>query len=350
MKRPRRLKIEDWAYRRPIFNLQSSILVLVPLCLLLTACRSTPEVTKIGLIAPFEGLSRRAGYTALAAMRGALEDAGATEMAILPLALDDGDNPARARRSARKLLADPAVVAVIGPLTPWTAAGAASVLEESPHWITPFAITPEAGFVDPRMTNAWADAWVAQVAQAVRRAGQERLVLAGWRLGWPDRSAAQWAEIAGMPVALADNPDAVQGGDAVVWLGSAADGAAYLAELRAAQPTTPFWMGAQGGDPVFLERICPGSNRTECQRTSGVLDFAYWTSWTPIEYNPAIAPNFPGAPDAQLVYLATRVALHRITADSSPDSSLESIPGSANWQLQIFEFSSGESVPAPVEK
>jgi hypothetical protein len=309
-------------------NLQSFILVTLTL-LLLSGCTSTPEVSKIGLLAPFEGLYRRSGYSALAAMRAALEDAGAANLAILPLALDDGDDPEIARRSAEKLLADPTVVAVVGPLTPWAAAGAAPALSEMPHWLPPFAVTPATGFVDPRDGHGWADAWIAATAAAIQAEDAARLTVAGWRPGWPDYDAAALTAITGMPVVMSHDPAAVQEGDAVLWLGSAADGADYLNRLRMLRDDTPFWLGMQGADPVFAERAVGLQN-------------VYWTMWAPIGYNPEIAPNFPDTPDAQIVYVATLTALYRIAAGSSP--------APQQWQLQTFDLSSGSSVPVGKSK
>ncbi len=311
-----------------ILNLQSFILLTLTL-LFLAGCTSTPEVTKIGLLAPFEGLYRRSGYSALAAMRAALEDADATNLAILPLALDDGDDPEIARRSAEKLLADPTVVAVVGPLTPWAAAGAASALSEMPHWLPPFAVTPATGFVDPREGSGWADAWVAATAAAIRVQGADHLTVAGWRPGWPDYDAAALTAITGMPVVMSQDPATIQEGDAVLWFGSAADGADYLNQLRMLRDDTPFWLGMQGADPVFAERAVGLQN-------------VYWTMWTPIGYNLEIAPNFPDTPDAQIVYVATLAALDRIAAGSSP--------APQQWQLQTFDLSSGSSVPVGKSK
>lgn len=143
MNEARKASVGGWRRKRPAANACAHLWVVCAL-LLMSGCRPTPEVTKIGLIAPFEGLYRESGYSALATMRGALADAGAAELAILPLALDDGDDPLQARRTAQKLRADPTVAAVIGPLTPWAAAGAADELGALANWITllPSRLTP----------------------------------------------------------------------------------------------------------------------------------------------------------------------------------------------------------------
>ncbi len=88
-------------------------------------------MVKIGLIAPFEGLYRESGYEALAAMRSAIADSplpSQVRIDILPLALDDSADPQRSGRAAAKMLADPAVAAVVGPLFPGSGSSAGEQL------------------------------------------------------------------------------------------------------------------------------------------------------------------------------------------------------------------------------
>ena len=84
----------------------------------LAGCTNVRPTIEIGVLAPFEGLHRRSGYAALDAVRAAIADFPYADAGILPLALDDGARPAQAVRSAQKLLVDPRVKAVVGPLTP----------------------------------------------------------------------------------------------------------------------------------------------------------------------------------------------------------------------------------------
>ena len=75
----------------------------IVLALLLAGCTDVRPVAKIGLIAPFEGLHRRSGYAALAAMRQAIVETPAGATGIIPLALDDagdGDQVAPAQSAA----------------------------------------------------------------------------------------------------------------------------------------------------------------------------------------------------------------------------------------------------------
>ena len=109
-------------------------MLLLCIGLFFTACipASTPQVVKIGLIAPFEGLYRRTGYAALAEMRKVLAAhvPASTAYRILPVALDDGGDPEQARRAAQKLLVDPEVQVIVGPLFPHTIAAVREVMQQ----------------------------------------------------------------------------------------------------------------------------------------------------------------------------------------------------------------------------
>ena len=65
----------------------------------MAACTDVQPVVKIGLVAPFEGLYRRTGYDALAAMRAAIADQPAPGVNVLPLAWTTA--PILTRRSER---------------------------------------------------------------------------------------------------------------------------------------------------------------------------------------------------------------------------------------------------------
>lgn len=90
----------------------------------LTACtvvRLTRPVVKIGLVGPFEGQYRYAGYDAIYAARLALREANAAAgiarragYSVELVAYDDGGTVDGARRAARNLAQDPDVVAVVG--------------------------------------------------------------------------------------------------------------------------------------------------------------------------------------------------------------------------------------------
>ena len=102
----------DWKTSRA--EISPCFLSLLVVFILTAACAPIRPIYKIGLLAPFEGLSRRNGYEALAAMHAAIGDAAPRGIDLLPLALDDSADPVRA---AQKMLADPTLKAVVGPLT-----------------------------------------------------------------------------------------------------------------------------------------------------------------------------------------------------------------------------------------
>ncbi|MBN1121475.1 MAG: ABC transporter substrate-binding protein [Anaerolineae bacterium] len=85
----------------------------------LTGCiRTTPEIVKIGLVAPFEGRYREIGYDVIPAARLAIREYAAESagsgLAVELVAYDDGGDPDKAIEQAKKLALDPDVVAVIG--------------------------------------------------------------------------------------------------------------------------------------------------------------------------------------------------------------------------------------------
>jgi ABC-type branched-subunit amino acid transport system substrate-binding protein len=89
------------------------------LSLVLSACFPiTRPVLKIALVAPFEGRYRDVGYEVTFAYRLAIQEinraGGVGGYSIEMLSLDDGGDAAQAAEQARKVAADPEVIAVIG--------------------------------------------------------------------------------------------------------------------------------------------------------------------------------------------------------------------------------------------
>jgi len=122
---------------------------LAVLCLAgLTACAlpgSTQPVVKIGLVAPFEGWYRPRGYDALSAVRLAIEEAsypsGVAGYQVELVALDDHLDLYWTAQRARELVADPAVVGVVGCLSPPTVEAAHHIYGEAGlALITPAAV------------------------------------------------------------------------------------------------------------------------------------------------------------------------------------------------------------------
>jgi len=275
--------------------------------------RSIRPIVKIGLIAPFEGLYRRTGYEALAAMRAALTDHAALMQAanidILPLALDDSGDPDSAARTAQKLLADPAVGALVGPISPWTSqAVAATLTSSSVKWVRPFLANQN--------ETDWVISLITAISQAAKKQGAERLLIAGWVKGWPEKEAPLWREIDGLPhefiaVDLADAQslqeelrENVQATDALLFLGAPADAATYLAALRQEHESVPFWVGSQGGSPILFERAALIND----SRVHSV----YWATMLDSGYNDWRNTHQPATPSAYLIYRATERALHSV--------------------------------------
>jgi hypothetical protein len=301
----------------PIF---SSLTLLI---LFLTGCTSVRPVVKIGLIAPFEGLYRDSGYAALAAMRQALDECTPPGVDVLPLALDDSGDPAQAQRAAKKLLVDPAVHAVVGPLlldaVPAVATVMAQATEERegarasnyPTWLNPLLIAPIGGFAEPS-----ADAWLeAQLEYVAAITTPTRILLVGLSAGWP-------LEVnAGLPVVRIDDPaealDAVAEGDTVVWLGRPDEGARWLTTLHAQHVSVDFWLVDQAGIDIFTA-LTPD------------LQAIHWLVWTDVEYNSwlqsATSVTQPNDLMRYRIYRATCTALDRLYNDPAATP-----PG---WELQ----------------
>jgi branched-chain amino acid transport system substrate-binding protein len=323
-----------------ILNFQFSILCLLLILiasLVLTGCNAesytqTRPVVKIGLIAPFEGLYRESGYEALAAMRSAIADSPLADQAgvdLLPLALDDSADPDRSGRAAAKMLADPAVAAVVGPLFPSTGLAAATQLARAaPIWIPAFSVNPIHGYAKEEGSLATGTIkLVRRVADDCRAQGCVRLVLAGEATGWPTLTEAAWGEIAQLLVVI-DSPPAqeIQAGDGVLWLGLPHAGADYLTELRHTQPEAPFWLASPFGMDVFARRA----------DLSGPI---FWAAWLTVEYEDWAADHTPNSPAAFQIYQATQAA---ITAALAPDS--DSSPPGPAWTVTFFRLTPDGSV------
>lgn len=302
--------------------------------LILSACTNVRPTLKVGLLAPFEGLHRRSGYGALEAVRAAIADFSYAEAGILPLALDDGRQPLGAQRSAQKLLADDRLAAVVGPLSPSQAHAAEAVLAGTDvPWFAPHALVGE----------QWAVGLVAAAAELARAEGARGLVLAGWTPGWPQSDAATWTEAAGLPVRLLDEAGGVRADEAVYWLGSPEEGAAYLIQLRQTHPQAIFVLGPDGEDPVFAERVLgahlPAEPGTPPAAAGDLLQRVYWTVWTDDGYNGWAARHDAESPKAYLIYRATLAALAAATGVPFPAPP-------ASWYVQTFRYTAaGEWSP-----
>lgn len=293
-------------------SLNRSIFLLL-LCFILTSCTSIRPVIKIGLLAPFEGLQRRSGYVALTAMRQAIADSTPADVAIMPLALDSGADPAGVERAARKLLQDDAVAALVGPYTPLLMQQIDAVVTPTRlPWLVPFAINPTDGFVTPHEGGEWALPLLRAAAAEAAKLGRQRLVLAGWPAGWPQLITGQEPASFALPLLL-EPSSVIQPTDAVFWLGDAKDGAVYFTDLRARFPTVPFLLAPYAAEPIFSEQT----------QISGPV---YLLNWQDDGYE-QWRTRYPGQPPrAYLTYRATQVAITRILGETTSENAL--------WRIQ----------------
>ena len=254
----------------------------------LSACASTRPVVKIGLLAPFEGVYRQDGYDALAAMRAAIAEQNPAGVDVLPLALDSSRDVAR---SAQKVLADPSVVAVVGPY--WAVEGlSAGQLFGDDRWRHPYAPSGDANWA--------ADA--VDAATAFAEGERHTLVLAGIPPGWPQT---------GVEIVTADD---VQTGQAILWLGDAAVGADFAQAVWERLPDTPIGLYAAGAD-TFRQRV-----------EKGLTGPLFVVGWIDDDYPAWAASHFPNTPAAYTVY--------RLTADVLRSLAAETV--TTRWQPALF--------------
>lgn len=298
---------------------------------LAAACRDVRPVVKIGLIAPFEGLYRRTGYEVLTAMRQAIAEAPSHEIAVVPLALDDSATPERSRRAAQKLLVDPQVRSIVGPLTPALTAAVADILSDAGvFWFVPYAVEPEGGFASALHSTAWAEGLLAAVGMAVQRQGAVSLAVAGDSNGWPAWDEAHWSAMTGVPTRFLPNDSAsLRPDEAIFWLGAADEAAAFLNAMPSSSADAPFWLGPVGGDPVLTERL----------KTDRKL---YWLTWSNSHYTDHVMGHEPMTPAAVLTYEATRAALEAATG-------IRTIPASP-WRVAMFVVENGVSRPFSLDE
>ena len=291
---------------------------LAALCLAgLAGCAlpgSTQPVVKIGLVAPFEGWYRPRGYAALSAVRLAIREAnragGVAGYQVELVALDDHLDPHWAPQRAREFVADPAVMGVVGCLSPATAQAARHVYSEAGlALITPASVEAQG---DGVFVLAPAPERLAQVAMGhIRAQGAHRVALlyGGQREPWA-KAARSWPEIValvaldspGWPRALAES-----GAEWVICpvdarLGAEALQHARSAGLRASFIGGPEWatdafrkVAADAGSGAWF--VTGGPQGTDL---SGSEDFV-------VAYREQ-GSREPG-PDAVLAYDATRLLL-----------------------------------------
>ncbi|HRJ42868.1 MAG: hypothetical protein KJZ86_12115 [Caldilineaceae bacterium] len=276
-----------WLFHSPFAIRYSPFTILFFLfALALSACASTRPVAKIGLLAPFEGVYRQEGYDALTAMRAAIEDSG---LDVLPLALDSSRDAVRA---GQKVLADPSVVAAVGPYWAVEALSGGSLFEGS-YWWHPYA---------PAGNRAWAGEAV-NAARGFAEGEGRRLVLAATPPDWSGLGAETVAEA-----------DEVQPGQTVLWLGDAAAGADFAKAVWERLPETPFGLYGAGAE-TFRQRV-----------GESLLGTLFVVGWIDDDYPAWAAGHLPNTPAAYTVYRLTADVLHRLSGETT----------TTVWQPAIF--------------
>jgi hypothetical protein len=173
---------------------------------------------------------------------------------------------------------------------------------------------------------------VVAMAAAAREQGATRVVIAGWTPGWPAHERQTWQALLQVPVVLSDEPDAVAATDAVLWLGTAADGAAYLRQLRTANRDAAFWLGPAGADPVFVEH-------------ADSLDDVYWATWLDAAYEDWRRETQMSTA-AYLVYWSTRWAVRAAIAAEGIAVPMDEMDRATEWRVYLWRFSAeGTSRP-----
>jgi len=298
------------AYRWPLARIVVHWAALALFALVCAGCTPIRPVVKVGLIAPFEGLYRETGYAALDALRLAIDTCAPAGMDVLPLALDDSNRPAAARRAAAKLMVDPAVSAVIGPYSLEGVLAAAPVLAPSRvEWFVPFMVDEQGSFAAPAGEPEWLAVLIAAVSAAAQAEGAQQLTVVGIPPAWLEPVGGDLAtRDTPIPVRLAnlETGDAVMqvGQGALLWLGDPHQGARLQVALHAGQPDAAFWLGPQSAGPVFAAHTT-------------VRGPTYWVTWVAPQYNASSSQAELGSPAALLTYAAACHALQMMPGGST---------------------------------
>lgn len=286
------------------------------LCLvLLSACTAayTPvrPVHKIGLIAPFEGLYREDGYALLAGVRQAITECAPPGLDVVPLALDDSADPAQAARALQKLLLDPAVTAIVGPLALQAVSAVAPLMHER-AWSTPHK---------PRQADGTLslDALLAAIHA---HTDSERVLVVSPPL------PAVAAPTSDLPYLVLNNAgtaqELVRNKDAILWLDDPAQGAAWFATLRA-HSNAPFFLGTAYGAEIFARHATRAPS-------------AFWMHWQVVGYTPSskqIAPDLP-----EFRQMSTEFAYHVSCAHIAYLAGTP-IPELRAWRVDAVPFFAG---------
>ena len=236
------------------------------------SARAVPPVpVKVGLVAPFSGSEARLGQQVLAATKLALRDRQQPGGPVRPVELvayDDAGDAEQVRRQAEKLVVDPQTVAVLGHPTLASALAAGPTYQAAgmPAWLFAPAL-PDATVAGPIVPVGPSQATVAAAIRLWQaRQGAQRMLavvtdspdaaqIAEGLLPEGGRAAIQhhpeMAESA-VTATLAERPDAV------LYLGDAAAGAAYLEQVGTAGWSGPaLLIPSRGTAHEALARLGP---------------------------------------------------------------------------------------------
>lgn len=283
---------------------------------------------RIGLVAPFEGRYRYVGYDVIYAVRLALREANAAGgiggYSVELVAYDDGADTKMSTQQARKLAADPTVVAAIGHFREESTAAAAGTYAEAGMPLIALAV------LDPALTQGETRAYrlgpAAEVIanallQHARELGQYQtaLLTEGGPLGAALQQGAQQHRLQVSPVLSPERPDWLEevqtSGVAVVFCDADPVTSGEVASaLREAGWEGTFLGGPDLAAPDFAALAGPGGEEA-----------AFVTPWPfPIDvpgsasfivpYR-AASNGVPPGPLALLAYEATWVLLETLDRD-----------------------------------
>ncbi|MEX1019708.1 MAG: hypothetical protein WDZ49_08620 [Litorilinea sp.] len=346
------------------------------LAMLLAGCISaTPPVHKIGLVAPFEGQHRPAGYAALAGLRLAIAECSPPQTAWVPLALDDSYQPGASQRALAKLRVDPATRLILGPFSPALLPGAVTEVADLATSI-PFLIHPQGHFATHQDWPAALAYYITTVAQALPGAQQTATPARLLVVGLPPATLPLLTDTPGnntaniVPLALDLPPDApdstpqaqadtilhaVAPSDHLLWLTPSPAGLDTLAHVYAQQPDLTIILGPDTAQLHLLAQIVPSPavsslvDTAENKPARAPLYWAYWanaayTTWSQVQPDSAHAsPNDPTGYTTYLFYMATCAGLQAQTAgnlDNRPlatdtPAGMSTVEISQTWELRV---------------
>lgn len=280
--------------------------VLISIAALLLGCTSTRPTVKIALLAPFEGVHRPLGYDVLYGVKLAVQErnaaGGVGGFGIELVALNDDGQAAQAGRQVEALVADPAVVGVVGPWQTHTARAAAPAYARAGlPAVVPAALPDDVLRASPGVYRMYAGDETLAETLASAIPDDTGWMLVGDAGGWPD--------------ALSRLRPRTETGAMIVFAG---DGEAIARALRDGPCQAPETTCLAG--PAAHEPVVPA-------RAGAALDDVTWVSSLPAvdctgdgadfcARYAALAGKAPG-PHAVLAYEATHVLLDAVAQAAS---------------------------------